>query len=96
MLLRARGSHGANLPTTPATHDPFSLFLNREANVVVIDEKFSSTLRASVMDEIRLNATQLDPSDWQKRGWIVRINAWLAYGFARWVMGWLGFGKRWD
>ena len=76
--------------------DPFSLFLNREANVVVIDEKFASTLRASVMDEIRLNATQLDPSDWQKRGWIVRMNAWLAYGFARWVMGWLGFGKRWD
>ena len=55
--------------------DPFSLFLNREANVVVIDETFAGTLRASVMDEIRLNATQLDPSDWQKRGWIVRMNA---------------------
>ena len=76
--------------------EPFSLLLNREANVVVIDEKFASALRASVMEEIRLNATKLDPMDWQNRGWLDRTTSWIAYGFARWVMGWLGFAKRWD
>ena len=76
--------------------EPFSLLLNREANVVVIDEKFASVLRASVMEEIRLNATKLDPMDWQNRGWLDRTTSWIAYGFARWVMGWLGFAKRWD
>ena len=76
--------------------DPFSLFLNREANVVVIDEKFAATLRASVMEEIGANATKLEPLRWQKRGWAGRARSWVAYGFARWVMGWLGFAKRWD
>ncbi|MEO8383792.1 MAG: cardiolipin synthase ClsB [Betaproteobacteria bacterium] len=76
--------------------DPFSLFLNREANVVVFDESFASILRTSVMDEIRTNATQLQPANWQKRGWPARAISWVAYGFARWVMGWLGFAKRWD
>lgn len=75
--------------------DPFSLFLNREANIVVIDEKFAESLRASVMDEIQSNASILDPLDWQKRGLLARAIAWVAYGFARWVMGWLGFSKRW-
>ena len=76
--------------------DPFSLFLNREANVLVFDRTFASNLRASVMEEIHMNATQLQPSDWQKRGWRERAISWVAYGFARWVMGWLGFAKRWD
>ena len=76
--------------------DPFSMFLNREANVVVIDDTFAAMLRASVMEEIGLNASKLEPMNWQKRGWLARMSAWMAYGFARWVMGWLGFGKRWD
>ena len=76
--------------------DPFSLFLNREANVVVIDETFATTLRASVMEEIRLNAVALEPQRWHKRGWLIRASSWIAYGFARWVMGWLGLAKRWD
>lgn len=75
--------------------DPFSLFLNREANMVVIDEKFAESLRASIMEEIQSNASMLNPQDWQKRGLLARASAWVAYGFARWVMGWLGFAKRW-
>ena len=76
--------------------DPFSLFLNREANVVVIDEAFAKALRASVMEEITSNATRLEPEDWQKRGLMGRVSTWIAYGFARWVAGWLGFAKQWD
>ena len=76
--------------------DPFSLFLNREANVVVFDEAFAKTLRASVMAEIHANAVLLQVEQWHKRGLLVRASSWIAYGFARWVMGWLGFAKRWD
>lgn len=76
--------------------EPFSLFLNREANVVVLDAKFAGELRASVMEEIQLHATKLDPTDWQKRGWQDRAATWFAYGLARWMMGRLGFAKRWD
>jgi cardiolipin synthase len=76
--------------------EPFSLFLNREANVVVIDEIFAKALRTSVMEEINLNATRLDPTDWRNRRWLDRASSWVSYGFARWVMGWLGFAKRWD
>ena len=76
--------------------EPFSLLLNREANVLVFDESFARTLRASVMEEIQLSARRLNPMDWQKRGMLVRAGAWIAYGFARWVMGWLGFAKQWD
>ena len=76
--------------------DPFSLFLNREANVVVFDEAFAKTLRASVMAEIHANAVLLQAEQWHKRGLLVRASSWIAYGFARWVMGWLGFAKRWD
>lgn len=76
--------------------DPFSLFLNREANVIVIDAIFARTLRASVLEEIRVNAVALDPARWQKRGWLGRASTWIAYGFARWVTGWLGFSKRWE
>ena len=76
--------------------DPFSLFLNREANVVVFDEAFAKTLRASVMEEIHANAVSLEAERWHKRGLLVRASSWIAYGFARWVMGWLGYAKRWD
>ncbi|MEQ1515734.1 MAG: cardiolipin synthase ClsB [Usitatibacteraceae bacterium] len=76
--------------------DPFSLFLNREANVMVHDATFAKTLRASVMEEIEANATKLDPMNWKKRGWRDRMSTWIAYGFARWVTGWLGFAKRWE
>ena len=76
--------------------EPFSLLLNREANVVVLDETFAATLRASVMEEIRLNASKLEPTHWQQRGWLGRTSTWIAYGLARLVTGWLGFSKSWD
>ena len=74
--------------------DPFSLLLNREANVMVIDETFAVALRSSVMEEIAGNAEKLDPMLWQKRGWGARVRSWFAYGFTRWVSGLLGLGRR--
>lgn len=76
--------------------DPFSLLLNREANVMVIDEAFAVALRSSVMQEIAVNAEKLDPAQWQKRRWGARVRSWFAYGFTRWVSGLLGLGRRRD
>ena len=75
--------------------DPFSLFLNREANVVVLDEAFARDLRLSVEGEIKEGAHQFQPADWQRRPLIERVKNWLAYGFARVATGWIGVKGDW-
>ncbi len=75
--------------------EPFSLFLNREANVVVLDQAFARELRLSVFAEIKDGARQLEPAHWQRRPWIERVKTWLAYGLARAVAGWIGFKDEW-
>ena len=63
--------------------DPFSLLLNREANIVALDAGFASVLRASLKDEISRNAHQMDPSVWQQRSWMHRVSSWLALALTR-------------
>jgi cardiolipin synthase A/B len=75
--------------------DPFSLFLNREANVVVFEAAFARTLRLSVLEEIERGAKHCNPADWQRRPRIERAKTWLAYGFARLIAGWIGFKNEW-
>lgn len=75
--------------------DPFSLFLNREANVVVLDEGFARELRLSVEAEIKDGGRHCEPADWQRRPRIERIKTWLAYGFARVATGWIGVKSDW-
>ncbi len=70
--------------------DPFSLLLNREANVVVQDAVFADSLRVSLMDEIARNATQLSFARWQQRGLWQRAKSWLALALARLVTGFMG------
>ena len=76
--------------------DPFSLFLNREANVAVFDKNFARALRESVMAEIQTGAMICKPQDWQKRSRLERMQSWFAYGFARWAAGMIGIAKRWE
>ena len=75
--------------------DPFSLFLNREANIVVLDEGFARELRLSVEVEIKDGARQFDPAHWQRRPLMERVKNWLAYGFARVATGWIGVKGDW-
>lgn len=63
--------------------DPFSLLLNREANIVALDAGFASVLRASLKDEISRNAHQMDPRVWQQRSWMQRVSSWLALALTR-------------
>ena len=76
--------------------DPFSLFLNREANVVVLDAGFARQLRESVLAEIQEGATICRAEDWQNRSYLSRVQSWFAYGLARWVAGVIGFSKYWQ
>lgn len=76
--------------------DPFSLFLNREANIAVLDAGFVRALRASVMMEIDTGAVRLDAQGWGRRSWLGRMKSWCAYAFARWVAGVIGYAKKWE
>lgn len=76
--------------------DPFSLFLNREANIVVKDHGFAQQLHASVMAEIEQHATRCHAQDWLRRPLLERAKSWMAYGFARWVVGMMGVAKQWN
>ena len=70
--------------------DPFSLVLNREANVVAVDETFAKTLRTSVEEEIAAHARRCHVADWQHRGWWSRVKSWAAFQFFRLVGGVFG------
>lgn len=74
--------------------DPFSLLLAREANVVVEHEAFADDLLQRLEQAIREGAAQLDPADWQRRAWPVRVLTWLAYEMVRVMLGLAGF-RRW-
>ena len=63
--------------------DPFSLLLNREANIVALDADFAGVLRASLKDEINRNAHKLDARAWQQRSWLHKVASWLALALTR-------------
>jgi cardiolipin synthase len=72
--------------------DPFSLLLAREANIVVEDAGFASTLAQRLQLAIA-HAVPLDAADWQRRPWPQRMLSWLAYGLVRLMLGIAGFGR---
>jgi cardiolipin synthase A/B len=70
--------------------DPFSLLLNREANIVSLDKSFAETLRASILEEISQHATQLNFASWQQRSVWQRVQSWFALLVARVMSGLVG------
>lgn len=75
--------------------DPFSLVFAREANVVVLDETFARDLRRSLEHEIRDRSVAVRRMLWRRRPWPARLASWLAYVYARVVIGLAGVGGRW-
>ncbi len=63
--------------------DPFSLLLNREANIVVLNAAFAQSLHASLHDEITRNAQRLDLEKWRQREFSQKCWSWLALTFTR-------------
>ncbi len=70
--------------------DPFSLFLAREANVLVKDTAFATELRADVLATIQAGAHQISPKQWAQGNIAKRVASWLAYGLVRWFLGLIG------
>lgn len=76
--------------------DPFSLWLAREANLMVSDAAFSGTLRTDLLHMITQHSRRVLRSGW--REW--NIFSWLlmrfSYGFTRLLTGIIGHAKESD
>lgn len=76
--------------------DPFSLWLAREANLVVQDNGFAGALRASLLREIRGGAHRVTQSDWYRRGLLSRIILRASYSLVRILVGVSGYAHKHD
>lgn len=72
--------------------DPFSLLLAREANVVIDDQAFGHDLQQRLVQAMS-QSRQLNPADWHRRAWPLRMLSSLAYGGVRLMVGLLGAGR---
>ncbi len=71
--------------------DPISLWLAREANVVVEDEMFAEILKRDLELAISRDASRVGQQDWLHTGFARRMLAWVVYSLVRLVMGVVGF-----
>lgn len=71
--------------------DPFSLFLAREANLVVNDTNFSGELRNSLLDSVKRDGRRVELV---RSNLATRLVARISYGLIRFVIGVLGLSKR--
>jgi cardiolipin synthase len=63
--------------------DPFSLVLNREANIISLDPVFAAALEKSLREEINDHTVRLDRQVWSQRGIGQKVVSWLALGIIR-------------
>ena len=71
--------------------DPFSLFLSREANLLVRDESFAGQLRSSLLQAIQQDARRIRKGE---ENWMMRKLAYMSYGFLRFLSGLAGVSRR--
>jgi cardiolipin synthase len=76
--------------------DPFSLLLSREANVVVDDESFGSTLTQNLKQTIENDGQRVLKDNWKHQPAGIRFMCWLSYGFLRLMMGISGYAGESD
>ena len=74
--------------------DPFSLMLSREANVVIVDSRFSGELRQSLEHAMRDGARPVGKQHWKQRPLAERVLTWISYGLGRFLMGMLGYAQK--
>jgi cardiolipin synthase len=74
--------------------DPFSLLLSREANVVVDDRRFALELRESLLERVVDGARPVARARWRRQPLHLRVRIWIAYGIARFFIGWFGYGGK--
>lgn len=75
--------------------DPFSLWLAREANLVVHDGGFADKLRESLLHEIQHGSRRVLHTAWSRSLWI-RLLARGAYALAKFLAGMTGYVRKHD
>jgi cardiolipin synthase len=73
--------------------EPFSLWLAREANLVVRDAEFAGSLRASLLQEMAQGALMLENSTWSKRSAWMRLLTRASYAMIRVLTGVIGYAR---
>lgn len=71
--------------------EPFSLWLAREANLVVRDTDFAGSLRASLLHEMAHGAHLVEHSTWSKRSTWMRLLTRASYAFMRVLTSVIGY-----
>lgn len=73
--------------------DPFSLWLAREANLVVRDAGFAQSLRASLLHEMEHGAHAVAHVTWRKQGVWMHLLARASYAVVRFLTGVFGYAR---
>ena len=71
--------------------DPFSLWLAREANLVVRDAGFAEALRTSLLHEIRHGGRMVSHASWREHGLWSRLRMRASYAAVRFLAGVIGY-----
>ncbi|HEY3325793.1 MAG TPA: cardiolipin synthase ClsB [Novimethylophilus sp.] len=71
--------------------DPMSLWLAREANIVVDDQDFAMQLRDDLEQAIQKGARLIRLDDWNHTSILRRSTTWFIYNLVRLAMGLIGF-----
>ena len=74
--------------------DPFSLFLAREANVVVEDREFAAQLRLSLHLAMEEGALLVPRERWFRQPLWRRLPIWIGYGLVRFLTGIVGYAGK--
>ena len=76
--------------------DPFSLWLAREANIVVSDAGFAEALRTSLLREITQNAHPVVHAAWRKQSVWTHLLARASYALVLFLTGVFGYARGHD
>ena len=76
--------------------DPFSLWLGREANLVVRDAGFAESLRANLLHEISNAGRPVEHSAWRAKSWWKRLLFRISYAVLRMLTGLIGYARGGD
>ncbi|MES1982707.1 MAG: cardiolipin synthase ClsB [Pseudomonadota bacterium] len=76
--------------------DPFSLWLAREANLVIYDREFALTLRADVLQQMESGAHPVAHADWRRHNFLRRWLARASYAVVRFLAATVGYGQKYD
>ncbi len=76
--------------------DPLSLWMAREANLVVHDKGFADSMRQSLLHEIKYGALPVQREKWREHGLLKRLMMRASYALVRLLIGFAGYARGHD